>query len=259
MDSPVFFEKSGSGPAVILLHGFPMHQGVWQDFKKGLTNYTVYTPDLPGLGKSELPSNKFSLGDIAATMNSWIAAQGISDAVIIGHSLGGYIALEMVKQKPEFFRGLVLFHSTALPDSEEKKESRTKVLGFIEENGVLAFTSNFIQPLFANPQHTSIPVVKAITVQAGKEAVMGYTRAMRARNDTTSILRNFSGKILILGGDQDKGISIDSLQEQVINNPRARLYILADSGHMGMFEKPEECLDQIGRFLLELYGQRVAR
>ena len=75
--------------------------------------------------------------------------------MLIGHSLGGYVALAMVEKRPDLFAGLGLFHSTAYADSAEKKQSRNKVIEFVNKNGAKAFTTNFITPLFADPQSRS--------------------------------------------------------------------------------------------------------
>src|SRR5690606_20750625 len=98
-------------------------------------------------------------------------------------SLGGYVALAMVAQQPDRFAGLGLFHSTAYADTEEKRASRSKVIEFVETNGVEAFTSNFVTPLFADKTHASIQKVREINMKASREAVIGYTKAMRDRPD----------------------------------------------------------------------------
>ena len=254
MATEIFFRKSGTGNPVILLHGFPMSSEVWNEFASVLAkSFTVYTPDLPGFGKSRLVNGDISLARVAEEVNKWVESLGIGSAVVIGHSMGGYVALEMVKSSPSLFAGLGLFHSTAREDSEEKKDSRTKVLRFIEEKGVLAFTSNFIQPLFANQNHPAIPFVKDITTKASKEAVTAYTRAMRDRKDNEHVLSEFAGDVLLIGGDSDKAVPADALKFQAGLNPRASLLILPETGHMGMFEKFEETVQAVESFLRKIY------
>ena len=253
MQETIAFTKYGSGQPVILRHGFPMNSRVWDKFASNLANeFTIYTPDLPGFGKSPLPADDFTLEGIASTMNDWIKENRITSPAVIGHSMGGYVALNMVLQSPLSFSGLGLFHSTATEDSAEKKDSRSKVMQFVDDNGVLAFTSNFIPPLFADQNHPAIPLVKEITVQATAEAVKGYTRAMRDREDTREVLSAFGGPILIIGGDADKGIPSESLRQQGELNPNISVHILADTGHMGMVERPEETLQLVREFLRKI-------
>jgi pimeloyl-ACP methyl ester carboxylesterase len=253
MDDQIFYKKSGLGAPVILLHGFPMHREVWNEFSEKLSDsFTVYTPDLPGFGKSPILSGDFNLQDVAERMIRWMKELGIVRPSVVGHSMGGYVALEMVRKEPGLFSGLGLFHSTAMADNAEKKDSRTKVIQFIDENGVLAFTSNFIQPLFADQNHPAIPFVKDITTKASAEAVKGYTKAMRDRHDTRNILASFGGPVLIIGGEKDKGIPAETLQQQALLNKNTSVHILPDTGHMGMFENPADTLGMIRSFLRKI-------
>lgn len=230
-----------------------MNSRIWDEFASRLAqHFTVYTPDLPGFGKSPLLSGNFSISSVAAVMNEWVKEQRISFPALIGHSMGGYVALEMIRQSPLSFGGLGLFHSTALEDSAEKKESRTKVLQFIDDNGVLAFTSNFIQPLFADQNHPAISTVRDITIEASQEAVKGYTRAMRDRDDTTEVLEAFGGPILIIGGDSDKGIPADSLIKQGTLGKNISVHILPATGHMGMVERFDETLTIVRDFVQKI-------
>src|SRR6187399_2350214 len=100
--SDIFFEQQGLGSPVILLHGFPMSHLVWKDFAPGLaTNFTVYTPDLPGFGQSKTLPSPFSIDDVADKLLAWIESNQIKKSVVIGHSLGGYVALSMIEKRPD--------------------------------------------------------------------------------------------------------------------------------------------------------------
>lgn len=246
----IFFEQQGSGDPVILIHGFPMSHFVWKDFAPRLaTNVTVYTPDLPGFGQSKILPSPFSIDDVANRLLEWIETKGIKKSVLVGHSLGGYVALAMIEKKPELFVGLGLFHSTALADSAEKKESRTKVVEFVEKNGALAFTSNFISPLFADPTHPAISVVREIAVQSSAEAVIGFTQAMRDRPTREAVLKKFERPILFIAGGMDQGIPVETIKHQAGACQYPDLHILSGVAHMGMFEQPTEILDIMTAFV----------
>lgn len=248
--SHIAFQSRGSGRPVVLLHGFPMNHAVWHDFASQLaTDFQVITPDLPGFGDSALLPAPFSLDQVARALLDWLSREKIDNSVLIGHSLGGYVALAMAEQSPAHFAGLGLFHSTALADAPEKKQSRTKVLEFIDHNGVEAFTANFIQPLFAHAEHPAIPAIRALNLQSTEAAVKGYTVAMRDRPDRTPVLQSFAKPVLMIGGEKDGGIPASSLQEQAKLPRQPHLYILPDTGHMGMFERPEETLKMVRDFV----------
>jgi pimeloyl-ACP methyl ester carboxylesterase len=253
--SSISFQERGTGKSVILLHGFPMNQHIWDDFAGALSEeYRVYTPDLPGFGKSEILPSPFSLNSVADTLIQWIVENAVYHSVIIGHSLGGYVALAMVEKKQEIFAGFGLFHSTAYPDNAEKKESRTKVLTFVDDNGVEAFTSNFVQPLFADPHHEAVTLVKNISIQSTTDAVKGYTVAMRDRPDRTSVLKEYTRPVLFIAGEKDPAIPVESIAQQASLCNLAQLKVLKNAGHMGMLEQPRETLTALKTFLKQIYG-----
>jgi pimeloyl-ACP methyl ester carboxylesterase len=243
------FRKTGTGFPLILIHGFPMNQHVWTDLAHSLSkDFTVYTFDLPGFGESPLLSVSFSIDQVAAAVLEGLNQQKIEKAFILGHSLGGYVTLAMMENDPKRFPGAILLHSTAYADNEEKKQSRNKVLAFVDKNGVEAFTSNFIAPLFADQQHPDIERVKKISMSAAAEAVKGYSVAMRDRSDRTAVIANFPGKILLIGGEKDGGIQPSSLEKQGKLNPQAEVEIFEGVAHMAMFEVPGKTEERIRSF-----------
>lgn len=248
--SPIFFEQQGQGAPMILIHGFPMSHLVWKDFASKLAdNFTVYTPDLPGFGQSEILSPSFSIDAVADAVLEWVERNRIKKSVMIGHSLGGYVALAMAEKRPDLFAGFGIFHSTALADSTEKKDSRTKVVEFVEKNGAFAFTSNFIAPLFADPNHPAISWVRDIAIESPEDAVVGYTKAMRDRPDRESVLRNFAKPILFVAGEKDLGIPVETIKQQASLCQYPDLHILSGVAHMGMFEQTNETLAIVTRFV----------
>ena len=244
------YREEGSGPPVILIHGFPMDQHVWDDFAEKLCeSFHVITLDLPGFGKSAPLQKGFSLEDVGAEILGFVHERKYAGPVVVGHSLGGYVALAMAEREPDTFGGLCLFHSTALADTEEKKQSRNKVLEFIDKQGVHAFTSNFIAQLYADSQHSSITKVKQIAVQSSAEAVTGYTVAMRDRKDRTDVLKTFRKPILLLAGEKDQAIPPESISQQASLSANAEAVILPAVAHMGMFESAGPCLKKISDFI----------
>ncbi|WP_276368554.1 alpha/beta hydrolase [Chryseolinea sp. H1M3-3] len=243
---------TGSGEPILLIHGFPFHQLIWEEYVGRLSDsFRVLTVDLPGFGKSPSLPSPFSLGQVADTLLSFIASKNLNALSIVGHSLGGYVALAMVEKRPELFSSLVLFHSTAYADSDEKKESRTKVIDFVRKNGALPFTSGFIPPLFADPTHPAIKKVTEIASQATAEAVIGYTVAMRERKDQIKTLESFKNPTLFLAGESDPGIPVDSIRKQAASCQKPEIHIFEKVAHMGMFEKPAETASKIKGFVMK--------
>jgi pimeloyl-ACP methyl ester carboxylesterase len=247
--STIDFREKGKGHPLLLIHGFPMNKEVWDQFAESLSqDFKVITVDLPGFGQSPILPGSFSIDQVADSILSWLQEKNIQKTFIAGHSLGGYVLLAMLKKDPDRFRAAILLHSTALPDGDEKKQSRNKTLEFIEKNGVEAFTSNFIGPLFADPKHPSVEPVRTLSIKASKNSVTGYLKAMRDRPDQTDVLKTFPGKILLIGGEKDQGIPASSLESFKNLNASLEVEILPEVGHMGMFEAPEKVLQKFLSF-----------
>ena len=113
------YQLAGKGTTVVLIHGFCETSSLWKEMAAELANhYEVIVPDLPGFGKSELLKSEFQLSDVADHVHDWLVALQKEKVVVIGHSLGGYVALELAKRHSEILQGLGLFHSTAFEDPE---------------------------------------------------------------------------------------------------------------------------------------------
>jgi len=248
--TPVFSQEKGQGKPILFIHGFPFHQGLWKDYINRFSDeFRVITVDLPGFGKSPLLKSPFSIDQVAETLLAFLEERGLKGLTIVGHSLGGYVALSMVKKRPGLFTSLVMFHSTAYADSPEKKESRSKVVEFVKKNGALPFTTGFIPPLFSNQSHPDIERVKQIAGQATSEAVIGYSLAMKDRMEQIKTLESFENPTLFLAGQDDPGIPVDSVRKQAEHCQKPEIQIFDMVAHMGMFEKPAETAAKIKVFL----------
>jgi pimeloyl-ACP methyl ester carboxylesterase len=241
--SSVFFHDRGQGRPIVLLHGFLESHLIWKRFSEDfLTEYRVIAVDLPGFGNSQLPIRKpFSIAEVATLVLASLEPLQLSRPVLVGHSLGGYVTLAMIEQQPKVFSAFCLFHSTAYADSSEKKEARTKTIDFVERNGSHAFTSNFVPPLFANPNHQSIAFATSLAVQTPQDTVTGYLQAMRDRPDRTEVIRQFEGPIAFIAGDKDEVISAEALEKQSRLAKKAHFSLMKGVAHMGMFEAPAAC------------------
>ena len=111
----VIYRVAGSGPPVVLIHGMLNSSSHWQSVARGLAGeYTVLAPDLIGHGDSAAPRGDYSLGAHAASIRDLMAAIGIDRATIVGHSLGGGVAMQFFYQFPQRVERLVLISSGGL-------------------------------------------------------------------------------------------------------------------------------------------------
>lgn len=248
--SSVSYRTMGQGKPVVLLHGFCETNQIWGVFANLLSQRCqLIIPDLPGFGESQLPGEHFSIDDIAERMWKWLDSIDVKDPVIIGHSLGGYVTLAMTNQRPAGVAGFSLFHSTAKADTTEKKANRDKTIAFVKNNGVEPFIKTYVPGLFFNKENPAIKDVYPIAYSTPKETLIAYTEAMRDRPARRGVLDDFDKPVLIIAGEKDEIIPLDTLMDQAIQLRKGRLSILSDTGHMGMLESTNRSVEIVTQFI----------
>jgi len=242
------FQELGNGPTVLLLHGFCENKSIWQPLAPKLAQHArVLALDLPGFGDNPSVQGDASIAGWASQLSSWMDLHQINQAHIIGHSMGGYVALALAELAPQKISGLCLFHSTAWPDHEEKKQKRTKTVSFLKENGVQAFVKNLIPSLFA-PEHrqtmrTEIDQVVELATHTPDSTAIAATVAMRDRPDRQHVLENADFPCLFVAGENDDIIPYQDIETQSRLTAQGEFVLLNKCGHMGMYERAEASLD----------------
>jgi pimeloyl-ACP methyl ester carboxylesterase len=223
---------------LVFLHGFGEDERVWADF---LPNYTWSFPVI-------CPS--YATWDDCATLADY-ARKIISSLpvdvpfVLVGHSMGGYIALEMASQFPEKVEKVVMLHSTFLADSEEKKINRNRTADLLAKKGTGFFIGPFLPNLFANPSFEQIAVLTERYRTLPASGLISATRAMRDRKDFTTFIQTTDIPILFILGEQDALISPESITRFVTKS----VVILPNVGHQGTYEAPEAVAKAINQFV----------
>ncbi len=249
--SSLYFSKTGKGPNVILLHGFGEDHSIWKFQVESLSkDFTVYTPDLPGSGASAIiEKQNLRITDLAVIIKNWVWHHNIRQPVILGHSMGGYVALAYAQLFPDDIKAVGLIHSTAFADSMERKEMRKKSMAFIQDHGTAAFLKTSIPGLFADINHplVSLCIEKGSSIQAGM--LMQYQEAMMQRADSSVLLSSLKVPMLIIAGLYDQAVSYaDSLSQSYLSK-QTHFYTLRQSAHMGMVEEPGRVNKILQQFL----------
>jgi len=254
----LFSREAGSGHTLIFIHGFCDTHEAWWNFVPAFTSsYRVITPDLPGFGNSPGLAHPFTIDDVAARVIEWMDQEKLEKPVVIGHSLGGYVALAMLNRDPARIRALGLFHSTAYADPPERKEVRNKVIAFVNANGVQPYIDTFVPGLFLNKDDAHITEVHERASRTRKEILTGFAQAMRDRPDHSDLLRNNEIPKLLIGGVGDSIIAIDGLREQAKTAKNALFFEVAKAGHMGFFEAKSECQSIVTRFTDTVFSNNL--
>ncbi|MBC6990963.1 alpha/beta fold hydrolase [Hymenobacter sp. BT491] len=232
-------------PALVFLHGFAESREVWAEFVQGFPKqYKLLLLDLLGFGDNYFSSNDLSMEAQAEHVAEQLHIAGVEKAVLIGHSMGGYVALAFAEKYPAQVAGLCLFHSSAQADTGAKRANRDKNIHFVERHGVEKFMGSFIRPLLAPANRDRlahrVAFLEDIAKSASKETIVNGMRAMRDRPDRTHVLREATFPVLFIVGKEDVAVSLEASLEQVALPPNSTALFLADVGHMGYFEQPDE-------------------
>jgi pimeloyl-ACP methyl ester carboxylesterase len=210
-------------------------------------------PDLPGSGRSSPLIEKTSMESLAECLRDLLDRENIGRCIFIGHSMGGYITLAFAEAWPERVRAFGFFHSTAYPDSEEKRAARRKSIEFIRQHGAAPYIRQSIPNLFASVTLENRPelVEDMIHRYSGfpGETLTVYLEAMAQRPDRVSVLRNFTGPVLFIIGQNDTVVPLTQSLEQSHIPGLSHIHILRASGHLGMVEEPEAGAGGIRSFL----------
>lgn len=236
---------------VIFLHGFGEDATVWTDFLKLLPEkHTYFCPDYA----SETDCG--SIEGYTLWLDTFIEEKQLDKFVLIGHSMGGYIALSYANFFKNKVIGLGLFHSSAYADNAERKEIRFKTARVIEQQGTAKFIKGFYPNMFTEEfkEKNADFIEKQIERYSyfPKEALMNAQIAMRIREDKTSVLKEANYPIMILAGEKDTFVPKAAALEQIDLLKNSQSAVLDNVAHAGMFENPTESAKVVTAFLSKI-------
>ena len=242
------YESAGEGPTVVLLHGFCESSQIFSRLISELSPAAeVLAPNLPGHGGTPWQGGLRSLNDAADWLRDFLDEQKTVQCILVGHSLGGYIAAAFAERYPERLSGLAMLHSTALADSEERKTNRNKALEFIARNGTEPFLKAFVESLFYDSAANTAwkEELHQITEQADPEAIVAFIRLMRDRPDRVASLKALTVPVMYIMGEHDTLVPPTRSMDELSRVELALLHRISEAGHMGMYEAPEKVLGAV--------------
>jgi pimeloyl-ACP methyl ester carboxylesterase len=252
----IFYHMIGSGKPVVLIHGFGEDGNIWNNQLDYLKNklFQLIIPDLPGSGKSEMIDD-MSMEGLAEVIHSIIHEEHIDACPIIAHSMGGYILLAFLEKYWNHVSAFGLFHSTAFPDTEEKKVIRRKGIEFINQHGAFEFlqttSPNLYSPKTKDENPELINEFIAGLHNFSAPALVSYYEAMIQRPDRSEMLQKATVPVLFIMGKYDNAIPLEDGLKQCHLPEKSYIYVLQNSGHMGMLEEKDKCNGILDKFLRE--------
>lgn len=253
----VTFSDQGKGRVVVLLHGYLGSKEIWQSTIQNLAkSYRVIAIDLPGHGATPNIGYVHSMELMAKCVKKVMDDLRLKKYVIIGHSMGGYAALAFAELFPENLKGLCLFHSTALADSEEKKKDRNRAIKLVKADKRV-YTKSTIQNLFATKNlkylKDEVAFATKIALSTSKQGAVAALEGMKDRPNRDIILGLVEYPVMMVIGEHDNILPFESLLEQANTIKNKHVLYLEHDGHMGFLESPRVVNKAIRKFLRSCY------
>ena len=238
------YERRGQGTPMVLLHGFPLDHHLWDEVLPLLEDtFDLIVPDLRGFGNSTMIDAPHSMEDYASDIASLLDHLNIQKAAIVGHSMGGYVALAFARLYPGRVGGLGLVSSQVLADAPERKEGRYKSAADVEANGIGSVVEA-MAPKFTADEKLQAYARESMQRQQ-PSAYIGALKAMAERADSTPLLSSFHFPVVIVHGDADSLIPIDRARDVKQALPQAHLVEVQGAGHMPMVEAAEKTAEAL--------------
>ena len=246
--------------ALVLLHGFPLHGGMWQAQGQALSSsaggWQVIVPDQRGFGRSP-ETGPFTIEQLADDVHALVQERGLGKIVLAGLSMGGYVALAYAKKYAQTLRGLILLDTKAEGDNAEGKTNRDRMIAIAREKGSKPIADAMLGKLIPEETARSRPqlakTLRDMMESIRPQTIMHALAAMRDRPDQTGTLSQIKVPTLIGVGDQDAITPPDVAQAMHEKIPGSQLRIFIGSGHMSPMEQSEQVNAAIAEFLSKLH------
>ena len=250
----IYYEISGQGPALVLLHGWAENHNFWKfqipDFSK---DYKVVAIDLRGHGESDKPKAEYSIQKFADDLYHVLNGLGIDRAIIAGHSMGGMTALVFCLAHPEKVKALILVNTTSAGIHEAGIISPKEILEIIRTSGFENVVKQFFaQTFFASG--TSGDLINWAKSEVLKTPQYVVEEALKAimEHAVTRKLSKITVPTLIIHSTEDLAIGVKMAEIMNERIPNSRLKIVEGAGHHTMLEKPDEFKNTVLDFLRKL-------
>ncbi|MEV4644058.1 alpha/beta fold hydrolase [Saccharopolyspora sp. NPDC049357] len=263
--------ESGAGTPLVLLHAFPVDARMWNPLRSRLEEQArVITPDQRGLGESSLDGttargmidppaapltiDRPSVDVAAADVLELLDQLELSRVVLGGCSMGGYVAMAVLRAAPQRVAGLLLVDTKAPADTDEQRTNRLNVASRADQEGTAGWLAeNMLPNLLGSATREKRPEVvgdlRALIEAQPADGVAWAQRAMAARPDSLETLRAFDGPAMVAVGAEDTLTPPAAAREMADALPRGELVELAGSGHLPSLEAPDALADVVRPWL----------
>lgn len=253
-----YVDVGSGGTPVVFLHAFPLHSGMWAPQLDALSHRCrMVAPDLKGFGASDAPEDvsAYSMTAYADEVAGLLAALALERVVVVGLSLGGYVAFSLLDRHRSAVAALVLADTRAGTDSEQVLDRRIKQQEQVKEEGTVPVVDALVGTLLSEHTHHHRPevVVQARRLMDNPPAgFVGALEAMKSRPDATGWLDTIDVPTLVLVGDGDQPSPPEVAAEMHRRIQGSRFTVLPNAGHLSNLEAPDAFNQALAGFLDEL-------
>jgi 3-oxoadipate enol-lactonase len=247
-------EVRGDGPAVLFIHGYPFDHSIWTHQIAALDGWCRIAPDLRGMGRSDAPDLGYSMETYASDLAELLDLLGARDVVLVGLSMGGYVAFEFLRCWRERVRGLVLIDTRAEADSPEARLNRDASAAAAREQGAAAVAESMLPKVLGGSTMAESPAtverVRTMMAATPLAGMVGALSAMRDRPDSSPMLPELIGlPTLVIVGEEDQLTPPAQASAMAEAIPGASLVVIRSAGHLTPMERPVETTDALLAFL----------
>jgi pimeloyl-ACP methyl ester carboxylesterase len=248
------YSDSGSGPIIVLLHGYLESSEVWNGFEERLASeFRVISVDLPGHGLSDVYGEVHTMEFMATAVKGLLDNLNIKKTFLTGHSLGGYVTLAFLELFPEYLTGYCLFHSQPFDDTAEAIEKRKREIAIVKSGKKDLMYPDNVARMFAPSNLEKFSVAfqrsKDIASRLPGGGIIAMLNGMMIRPSRLSYMEKGKVPCLWILGSMDNYIPCDNIQAKVKLPSNASLIILKNSGHLGFVEEEDKAVSAITEFI----------
>lgn len=257
-----YLDEGAGEPPVLLLHGFPFSAEMWRPQMDALAGpRRLVAPDLFGFGRSDVPADEtdgdgWSITAYADQVAGVAEALGLGPVVLAGLSMGGYIALDLVRRRPEMIAALVLADTRSESDTQEVRQRRADQQVFLRARGDVASLADGLADAVVGKatadREALLERVKAMMTANAAEGWIAALEAMRTRADATGVLSSIAVPVLVVVGEDDPLTPPSAAESMAEAIPGARLEVVPAAGHLSNLENPDAFNRVLEEFLAGL-------
>ena len=255
-----YLDEGDNDQAVVFVHGFTFTASMWEPQIPVAVEAgrRAVAPDLPGFGRSAVPADRsaYSIDGYADLVAALVGELGLGHVVLVGLSMGGYIALAVARRHPEVLAGLVLADTRADPDTPEGRQTRSDQQALVEErHDVTPLVDGLLNRILAEagPRHAELGATLGDMMRSTAPAGwIGALEAMKQRCDQTDLLPSIAVPTLVVVGEGDVIAPVEVQEAMAKAIPGAHLEVVPDAGHIANLENPEVFNRAFAEFLSTL-------